>query len=421
MFITPFQRALAAPERGVFMSEIKIADILHGSKLSTNDQNNLIKTAENFQHFFDVTRSFPGWNCVSSRELAIYVEGLNQSNVDSQVISQKLDQLSQIGQILVDNDVLKQNTLTYSSLYQDYLTSERQYSDDTVKAYLEDLKGFKKFLEDNNGFSSWQAVDSLDVQVFLSQLRDEQDAWSTVSRKVSSLRSFYDFLERNQLIDHNPFEDVLIKRRSRTLPRYFYEKEMTALFQAADGEGKPLDFRNRAVLELLYATGMRVSECANLQLSQIDENVRMILVEGKGGKQRYVPFGHYALDALHRYYKHCRQPLMAKFHQDHERVFINAHGKPITSAGISYLLQQVMKRSTLTGNIHPHMLRHTFATHLLDNGADIRSVQELLGHASLSTTQIYTHVTRQKLRQSYDKFFPRATEKKGYLHDKNSK
>lgn len=398
-----------------------ITNIIKKSHLAPKRQSALVKTGQLFQQFFDVTNSFPGWENLKSRELAIYVEALNQNGKDGHEINQQLEQLSQIGQILVDEGFTDHNELTYSALYQEYLSAERQYSDETIKAYMEDLKGFQNFLKNNNGFDSWQAVDTLDVQVYLSDLRDHQDAWSTVARKISSLRSFYEFLERNLLIDHNPFTNVHIKKRSRTLPRYFYQKEMTALFKAADGEGRPLDYRNRAVLELLYATGIRVSECANLRLSQIDETVRMILIEGKGGKQRYVPFGHYALHAMHQYYQHCRQPLMAQFHQQHDRVFINAHGKPITSAGIEYLLRQVMKKSTLTGNIHPHMLRHTFATHLLDNGADIRSVQELLGHASLSTTQIYTHVTRKKMQQSYAKFFPRATEKKGNKNDNDRK
>lgn len=401
------------------MSEFSFSDFLKQSKIAPGQRQALNEIAKTFKQFFDVTHSFPGWDHLTSRELAIYVEGLNQSGQSKDSISRQLKQLQKIGHLLTSAGILKDNPLTFSALYQQYLTAERQYSDQTVKAYLEDLKGLQHFLKKNGGFKGWQNVDSLDVQVYLSQLRDENDAWTTVSRKISSLRSFYDFLERNRLVNRNPFADVKVKNRSRTLPRFFYEKEMNALFQAADGTGRPLDYRNRAVLELLYATGMRVSECASLHLSQIDESVRMILIEGKVGKQRYVPFGHYALTALHNYYHQCRNVLMQKYHQNHDFVFINAHGKPITSAGIEYLLNQVMKRSTLTGNIHPHMLRHTFATHLLDNGADIRSVQELLGHASLSTTQIYTHVTRAKIQQSYAKYFPRA--QKGKQNDKNSK
>ncbi len=392
------------------MSKTTIKEILQKSSFPAHKRAQIAAEAAAFQHFFAVTSSFPGWDQLSSSELAVYVEGLNQDGKSQHEICQRVGWLTELGALLTQNGYYEQNPLTYASLYRQYLSAERQYSPDTVQAYLEDLSAFRQFLVMTGGFTGWTAIDQLDVQVYLSHLRDQHDAWTTLSRKVSSLRSFYNFLERNRLVNHNPFANVHIKRHPRSLPRYFYQKEMTALFQAADGNGRPLDFRNRAVLELLYATGLRVSECAHLRLQQIEENVRMILVEGKGGKQRYVPFGNYALQALHRYYTRCRQPLMARYNQHHDYVFINAHGKPITSAGIEYLLKQVMKRSTLTGNIHPHMLRHTFATHLLDNGADIRSVQELLGHTSLSTTQIYTHVSREKIQRSYAKFFPRAKE-----------
>jgi integrase/recombinase XerC len=153
---------------------------------------------------------------------------------------------------------------------------------------------------------------------------------------------------------------------------------------------------------------MRVSECAQLKLSQIQWDVQLILVHGKGDKERYVPFGNYAKDALHKYMKECREILMDKYHTDHDIMFINSHGRPITSEGIEYILNQIVKRSSLNTHIHPHMLRHSFATAMLNNGADIRSVQELLGHSSLSTTQIYTHVTQENLQKTYMQLFPRA-------------
>lgn len=391
-------------------SKIEMSKLIANADCSVADKKKLQQTATAFQQFYQVTDSFPGWQKVSSNELAIYLESLNQSGQSRATINQQAAQLEQVGRLMVLAGKRADNPLTLSALYASYLTNERRYSDDTVTAYREDLKDFQRFLTANGGFHGWNSVDRLDVQVYLTQLHEKEDAETTVSRKVSSLRSFFNFLIKNQLVDKNPFDDVQIKKHPRALPRYFYEPEMTALFKAADGEGKPLDYRNRAVLELLYDTGMRVSECANLTLPQIDNDVQMILVEGKGGKQRYVPFGHYAIKALDNYYRFCRTPLMEKYHQDHQYVFINNRGKPITSGGIEYLLKQVMKRSTLTGDIHPHMLRHSFATHLLDNGADIRSVQELLGHSSLSTTQIYTHITKENLQKSYRQFFPRAKE-----------
>ncbi|MFZ2965508.1 MAG: tyrosine-type recombinase/integrase, partial [Leuconostoc falkenbergense] len=164
--------------------------------------------------------------------------------------------------------------------------------------------------------------------------------------------------------------------------------------------------RNAALLEFLYATGARVAEIASLQLEQVDFSQRLVLIHGKGNKDRYVPFGHFASIALSTYIDGLRSELTAGM--NHRVVFVNHRGQPITTAGITYILDQLMKQSSLTGKIHPHMLRHTFATHLLNHGADMRTVQELLGHVNLSTTQMYTHVTRESLQKNYQNFFPRA-------------
>jgi len=292
-----------------------------------------------------------------------------------------------------------------------YLRGERQYSPETVRAYREDLTEFWQFLADNGGTKPWAQIDQLDVEVYLSHLYDQHYARTTIARKLSSLRSFYNFLMSNQLAKDDPFAYIQLKKHQNHLPRFFYEREMTALFTAAtENPNQQLATRDSAVLEVLYGTGMRVSECVNLTLTAIDFDNRLMLVTGKGNKQRYVPFGHYASDALERYFTVARTPLMAANDQHHDFVFVNARGHQLTPAGVTYLLNQVIKRSSLTTDIHPHMLRHTFATHLLNRGADLRSVQELLGHSSLSTTQIYTHVTRQHLQRDYRKFFPRATE-----------
>lgn len=294
------------------------------------------------------------------------------------------------------------------ALFLEYLRVERQYSSDTITAYSEDINEFKQFLADNGGMKKWQDVDQFDVSVYLTFLNDYPYQRSSIARKISGLRSFYNFLGKNDLVSNNPFSDVQLKKHQNKLPRFFYEKEMDVLFEAAKGDGKPLDYRNSAILEILYGTGMRVSECANLTMGQIDFDVHMILVRGKGDKERYVPFGSYADQALRAYFEQCRELLMQKYHRDHDYVFVNHYGQQITSTGIEYVLNQVIKQTSLTADIHPHMLRHTFATHLLNNGADLRTVQELLGHSSLSTTQIYTHVTREHLQQDYRKYFPRA-------------
>ncbi|PIO83394.1 tyrosine recombinase XerC [Loigolactobacillus backii] len=297
--------------------------------------------------------------------------------------------------------------LSWLDLFIQYLEVDRRYSPETIKAYKEDILAFIDFLKSNGGVTSLKAIKLFDVRTYLSHLYEVKYSRNSVSRKISSLRSFYNYLVRNDLVADNPFATVQLKRHNAHLPQFFYEKEMTALFDAAKGD-QPLDLRNSALLEVLYATGIRVSECVNLTLANVDFDLGMMLIHGKGNKDRYVPFGQFAAMALDSYLTDCRTPLMAKYHIEHDYVFVNHYGKKLTAAGIEYILNQIIKKSSLTADIHPHMLRHTFATHLLNNGADLRTVQELLGHSSLSTTQIYTHVTTEHLQQDYRKYFPRA-------------
>ncbi|KRM96295.1 XerC CodV family integrase recombinase [Liquorilactobacillus aquaticus DSM 21051] len=291
--------------------------------------------------------------------------------------------------------------------FKQYLVIERQYSIETLKAYSEDIRMFCDFLQESGGSTSFGEIKRLDVHAYMNFLYDKQYQTTTISRMISSLRSFYHFLEKNGHVDNNPFSYVQLKRHPRALPRFFYEKEMQALFNATQGDDL-MRIRDNALLETLYATGMRVSECTGLKLNAIDSEVRAMLLHGKGGKDRYVPYGKYCQRALERYFKNTRTPLIQKFHKEHDYVFVNHYGDPLTAAGVTYILKQIVKRSSLTTEIHPHELRHTFATHLMSNGADLRAVQELLGHSSLSTTQIYTHVTKEHLQNDYRKFFPRA-------------
>ncbi|MFD1432959.1 tyrosine recombinase XerC [Lacticaseibacillus yichunensis] len=287
-----------------------------------------------------------------------------------------------------------------------YLLVERHYSAETKKAYEEDINEFIDFLKNNGGFKGFNHVDQLDVETYLSSLNDRQLARASVSRKLSSLRSLYRYLIKVGEAKTDPFELVETRKTHDHLPQFFYEPEIAELFKTVQGK-TPLDQRNCALLEVLYDTGVRVSECANLTLSQLDFELEVMLVHGKGNKDRYVPFGGLAADALRNYIDDGRKTLMAKLDERHDKVFVNQHGKPITSRGIEYILDQLFKQTSLTGKIHPHMLRHSFATHMLDHGADLRSVQELLGHASLSTTQIYTHLSTEHLKADYMKYFPK--------------
>lgn len=292
------------------------------------------------------------------------------------------------------------------NLFLTYLSTEKNYSENTKLAYQEDIKEFLAFLK-ASGDDDFLHITYQDVRIYLAELYDQQYSRNTVSRKISALRSFYEYLVRREAVVENPFDYVQLKKKKERLPSFFYEKEMQVLFDSLQGS-EPLQLRDRALVELLYATGIRVSECAQLEMKDIDFSSSVLLVLGKGRKERYVPFGSFAEEALHEYFTNGRTLLMQKYQKEHDYVFINHYGDPLTARGIRYILKKIIDQSSLTASIHPHMLRHTFATHLLNNGADMRTVQELLGHASLSSTQIYTHVTKDALQKNYRQFHPRA-------------
>ncbi len=288
----------------------------------------------------------------------------------------------------------------------DYLVVEKQYSQKTKEAYHDDLRDYFLFLAET-GNEDYLEINHQDIRIYLAHLYDHNYSRNSISRKISSLRSFYQFLLKNQAVSENPFSYVQMRKKQLRLPRFFYEKELDVLFKAAVGE-TALDHRNLALLEVLYGTGIRVSECAGLTLKDIDFETGVLLIHGKGNKERFVPFGSFAEDTLRVYFSSGRTPLMKKYRKEHDYLFINHRGDQITPTGIQYILKQIIKKSSLTSDIHPHMLRHSFATHLLNNGADMRTVQELLGHVSLSSTQIYAHVTKESLQKSYRNFHPRA-------------
>lgn len=295
--------------------------------------------------------------------------------------------------------------------YQSYLLAERGYSRLTIEAYMKDIEGFEAYLSENGGFTTFQVVKPLDVRVFLASLYDATLARTTIARKVSSLKNFYAYLVKEGQALDNPFEGVALRKHQAHLPEFLYENELQELFKVAyDQKDHPLFKRDAALLEFLFATGCRVSEIAGLAVSNIDLSNQLVLVHGKGNKDRYVPFGSYAKKALVNYLENDRPELLAKNKEvdKPDELFLNSNGGALTSAGITYILNQLMNKTSLTAKIHPHMLRHTFATTLLNNGADMRTVQELLGHANLSTTQIYTHVSKKMLQSSYNNFFPRA-------------
>ncbi|KRG13488.1 tyrosine recombinase XerC [Lederbergia galactosidilytica] len=287
----------------------------------------------------------------------------------------------------------------------EYLQIEKNYSSYTIEYYKKDLEQFFLFMK-SQGIHSVQKVEYLDARLYVTELHEKKLARSSAARKISCLRSFYKFLLREKLITENPFAYVVQPKAKKRIPSFFYEEEISLLFEACD-QTTLLGKRNIALLELLYATGIRVSECTGIRLKDIDFDMATILVRGKGGKERYIPFGHFASEALQNYLHNVRNELM-NGKDEHQVLFINSRGGPLTSRGVRYILSNIIETASLTRKIHPHMLRHSFATHLLNNGADMRTVQELLGHSQLSTTQVYTHVTKDHLRKTYMNHHPRA-------------
>ncbi|MCC3645684.1 tyrosine recombinase XerC [Cytobacillus oceanisediminis] len=300
---------------------------------------------------------------------------------------------------------MSENVKVSLKLFIEYLQIEKNYSQYTIEHYQHDISDFFMFMSEQ-AISDLTKVEYQDVRIYLTNLFERKMSRKSVARKISSLRSFLKFLLREEIVAENPFALVSIPKAQKKLPEFFYEEEMKQLFDACESS-TPLGQRNKALLELLYATGIRVSECSQIRLKDLDMHLSTVLVRGKGSKERYVPFGSFAQDAIDTYINHGRKELLANGNMQ-ENLFLNARGGPLTARGIRTILDRIIEKSSLTGKIHPHMLRHTFATHLMANGADMRTVQELLGHAFLSSTQVYTHVTNEYLKKTYMAHHPRA-------------
>lgn len=290
-------------------------------------------------------------------------------------------------------------------LFIEYLQIEKNYSKYTIEHYQHDISEFTLFMAEQS-ITTYSEVQYLDARIYLTKLFDKKFARKTIARRISSLRSFYKFLLREELIQDNPFSLVSIPKIEKRLPEFFYEEELVQLFNSCETI-TPIGQRNKALLELLYATGIRVSECCQIRLKDLDFSLSTILIHGKGGKERYVPFGNAAKKALIQYIDAGRIELLTN-KPSHDILFVNYRGGRLSERGVRTVLNSMFDKSTLNGKIHPHMLRHSFATHLLNNGADMRSVQELLGHAFLSSTQVYTHVSNEYLRKTYMNHHPRA-------------
>lgn len=289
-----------------------------------------------------------------------------------------------------------------------YLTVEKDDSPLTVLSYGDDIKRFTEYLTQKNPEAAWPKVTVLEIRGYLAAMHAEKLSRRTIARRISALRSFYRYLRRENLVKVNPFSKVRTPKLEKKLPAFLEEVEIDLLLRAPD-TSKELGKRDRAILEFLYSTGCRVSELTGLTLSRVDLGNRFALLLGKGNKERLVPLGHPCVAAMQAYLTGCRKPLMTKYQvKPHAYVFVNSRGTPLTARSVRRILDHYVEQIALDKKISPHTIRHTFATHLLDHGADLRSVQELLGHASLSTTQIYTHITAERLTDVYEKHHPRA-------------
>ena len=290
--------------------------------------------------------------------------------------------------------------MKYLEEYLKYLKYQKNYSQETIDSYEEDLIEFFEFLDSKN--LDLLKVKYENIRDYLKALDEKKNKATTVSRKLSSLRGFYKYLINCDYLDNNPFTLIKTPRKEKKLPRFFYYNELEEMFDSID-ISTALGQRNRLILEVLYASGVRVSELVNIKVKDInDEEIKVL---GKGNKERITRIGDYAREVLDLYLSDGYLELNKN---KSEYLFLNKDGEQLTTRGVRYILDQVIKNTNVNKKISPHMLRHSFATHLLNEGCDILSVQELLGHESLTATAIYTHVTTDRLKDVYFKTHPRA-------------
>lgn len=287
--------------------------------------------------------------------------------------------------------------------YLEYLKYQKNYSDYTIDNYEQDILEYFSYLDREQ--LDYQKIAYSDLRFYLMYLKDEkQDKNSSIDRKLSSLRGFYKFLASENIVSSNVFSLLHGLKKEKKLPHYFEYDELEALFDACDTTSV-LGQRDLLILEMLYATGVRVGELVHIKVKDINRSNRMVLVLGKGNKERLVPYGEYCEDILNLYLKDAYLKLNTK---QSPYLFLNHNGAPLTERGVRYVLDQIIKKTSLYKHISPHMIRHSFATHLLNEGCDLLTVQKLLGHESIKATQIYTHVSTDRLKEVYFHSFPRA-------------
>ena len=280
--------------------------------------------------------------------------------------------------------------------FENYLMFEKKYSQNTVNSYKEDLKKMDKTLK-----KDFRVLNNKDIQNYIQNNLKDLNA-SSVSRTISTLKSLYKYLKINGQIKTNPVSNINTPKKAQKLPKVLSEDEVNNLLDI--NLKTDFDYRNKAMLELMYSSGLRVSELINLTLNDIDTKSAIVRVFGKGSKERVIPLDEYACEALDNYILYHRYNLFK--HGENNYLFLNNHGEKMTRQGFFKILQKLAKEKNIKTSFSPHTLRHSFATHLLKHGADLRSIQELLGHSDISSTQIYTHITNERLQNNYKEFHP---------------
>lgn len=288
--------------------------------------------------------------------------------------------------------------------YLRYSQIERGLSANTITAYRQDLEEYLNFVV-KEGINTWP-TEANDVDAFLARQRDLNKSTSSISRMISSMRKFYQWLARQNIQKLNPMLEIDLPKKERRLPMALSQDEISRLLEQPDTK-KKLGLRDRAILETLYATGMRVSELINLQLQDLHDDLGLIRVLGKGSKERLIPISPVALDWIKKYEEKVRDPLILKAGKDDNHIFLNSRGKMLTRQAIWQMIKKYCQMAQISKDVTPHTLRHTFATHLLANGADLRVVQEILGHSDISTTEIYTNLSQKHILQVYQQTHPR--------------
>ena len=286
------------------------------------------------------------------------------------------------------------------------LMVEKRLADNTIKSYERDLKSYIQYLKHIERLTKINEVQRIQLVQFLTYLKEQGKSSRTAARHIASIRAFHQFLLRTKVMDHDPSVYIETPQLERNLPDRLSVQEVEMLLNAPNKKDR-YGIRDKAMLELLYATGIRVSELIHLKLDDIQLTMGFIRCTGKGNKERIIPIGKTAIAAIDEYIEKARPHFVSPKNQD-DSLFLNHHGKQLTRQGFWKILKKLTHDLGMTKELTPHTLRHSFAAHLLENGADIRSVQEMLGHADLSTTQIYTHFTKARLKDVYSQFHPRA-------------